>query len=200
MFSLLSLEVSVIETSSSRERIVLAAWELLQEAQDASAVTVRRVAERAGVGIGLINYHFTSKDLLLMEAAAQAMAQRAENWIAATKKPGKDAMSTLKQMLTDLTDMGSEHTYLMLMAARMELAGGEVTSPLYILPLVQQITGLDDVAARLVAFSLISALQSAVLRTGPFRDFTGFDLSEKGGRDSAISCLVDAVLRPAEEV
>ncbi|MGO1033510.1 TetR/AcrR family transcriptional regulator, partial [Clostridioides difficile] len=38
---------------------------LLNEVDDIEEITVRKIAERANVGVGLINYHFKTKDNLL---------------------------------------------------------------------------------------------------------------------------------------
>ncbi|MEU3191293.1 TetR family transcriptional regulator [Streptomyces sp. NPDC006992] len=51
-----------------RQRLLRAAAELIAE-RGWSAVSTRGVAERAGVGQGLVHYHFASLDALLQQAA-----------------------------------------------------------------------------------------------------------------------------------
>ena len=60
-----------------RERLLGAAAELIAE-RGWSAVSTRALAERAGVGPGLVHYHFPSLDSLLNEAALSAMVQVAD--------------------------------------------------------------------------------------------------------------------------
>ena len=65
------LFVFVLEDEKqARNRIIKAAIELLDEHSDPARITVRQIAERAGVGTGLINYHFQTKDNLLQEAVS----------------------------------------------------------------------------------------------------------------------------------
>lgn len=60
-----------------RERLLAAAGELIAE-RGWSAVSTRVLAERAGVGPGLVHYHFPSLNALLNEAALGVMAAVAE--------------------------------------------------------------------------------------------------------------------------
>lgn len=60
-----------------RERLLGAAGELIAE-RGWSAVSTRVLAERAGVGPGLVHYHYPSLNALLNEAALGAMAAVAE--------------------------------------------------------------------------------------------------------------------------
>lgn len=67
----------MVETAASRgrevrRRLVLAARELVPE-RGWAAVSTRTVAERAGVGPGLVHYHFASLQALLSEAAVGAL-------------------------------------------------------------------------------------------------------------------------------
>ena len=178
----------------ARARILESAWNILQEKKDANAVTVREVATRAEVGIGLINYHFESKDKMLMEAAGNAMKIAAMKWEEVEKDNTLYPKESLFQMLTQLSDMGSEHEYLIRMAARLELTEGEIGTPLFILPYVKRITGFEDTQAKLVAFVLITAIQSAVLRIDAFGRYTGYNIRNKDDRDKMIAKLIDICL------
>ncbi|GAA1118789.1 TetR/AcrR family transcriptional regulator [Nocardiopsis metallicus] len=64
-----------------RERLLTAASELIAE-RGWSAVSTRVLAERAGVGAGLVHYHFPSLNALLNEAALGVMASVAEQTLA----------------------------------------------------------------------------------------------------------------------
>lgn len=64
-----------------RERLLAAAGELIVE-RGWTAVSTRVLAERAGVGGGLVHYHFPSLNALLNEAALGMMADVAEQTLA----------------------------------------------------------------------------------------------------------------------
>lgn len=57
---------------STRERIVLATVEAL-EAEGMAALTIRGIAERAGVNVAAVNYHFGSKERLLEAVMEQTL-------------------------------------------------------------------------------------------------------------------------------
>ncbi|MEE1930193.1 TetR family transcriptional regulator [Streptomyces sp. TRM 70351] len=59
-------------TQDVRRKMLDAAVELIAE-RGWSAVSTRSLAERAGVGAGLVHYHFASLDALLTEAALDRM-------------------------------------------------------------------------------------------------------------------------------
>jgi AcrR family transcriptional regulator len=52
----------------SRSRILEATMALLQETHNISTLTVRMIAKKAGVGVGLVNYHFGDKQNLVRES------------------------------------------------------------------------------------------------------------------------------------
>jgi len=54
-----------MKTSSVKEKIVKVTIELLEECEAVEQVTVRDIAKKAGIGVGLINYHFQTKDNLI---------------------------------------------------------------------------------------------------------------------------------------
>ncbi|EQJ98197.1 bacterial regulatory s, tetR family protein [Clostridioides difficile P51] len=89
----------------ARERIIEVTLNLLNEVDDIEEITVRKIAERANVGVGLINYHFKTKDNLLSTAIGDVMS----NIIAElyddsvyTLRPIED----LKNLLKKLCDTG----------------------------------------------------------------------------------------------
>ena len=60
-----------------KEAIVQAAIALMEEKENRlDEITVREICKRAGVGLGLVNYHFGSKERLLA-ACGNRLAERA---------------------------------------------------------------------------------------------------------------------------
>jgi len=62
------------EKASTRTRIMKAAVEIIGKEGNLGA-TVREIAEKAGVNIAAINYHFSSKEKLIEEVERVAMEQ-----------------------------------------------------------------------------------------------------------------------------
>lgn len=59
----------------AKQRILEAATALLESESDPDKVTMRAVSKEAGIGLGLINYHFGSRDQL-MAACAEVLINR----------------------------------------------------------------------------------------------------------------------------
>ena len=55
----------VKQNKEIKEKIIHATIDLIKKYGDTSKITVRDIAASAGVGIGLINYHFQTKDNLI---------------------------------------------------------------------------------------------------------------------------------------
>ena len=54
------------ETNNVKDAIIRTTTELIQEYNgDATKITMRKISERVNVGLGLINYHFGSKEQLI---------------------------------------------------------------------------------------------------------------------------------------
>ena len=57
-----------MKKDETKELILRETIQLIREKDgDLSKVTARLIAERAGVSLGLINYHFSNKDNLILE-------------------------------------------------------------------------------------------------------------------------------------
>src|SRR3712207_5429450 len=87
-----------------RQRLLQAAAELIVE-RGWSAATTRVLAERAGVGAGLVHYHFASVQTLLTEAATGAARK-----LAAELGASVGAAATTEDLLSILVDVLDEYT------------------------------------------------------------------------------------------
>ena len=92
-----------------RTRILAAATALLGESSDPARITVRQIAERAGVGTGLINYHFQSKDNLLNEVVSGMMMAEVGSWMAETKDASLDPQTRLRRLLKETARIGMQY-------------------------------------------------------------------------------------------
>src|SRR5512145_1474653 len=117
-----------------KKRILQAAMELLNE-KEPQGITVRKIAERAGVGIGLINYHFQSKDRLLNEAVGGSMGVAAARWLDANEEEYPDPVLRLKNLLKETSTIGVRFPALLQIALSFELQHGNFSVPQLIVPI-----------------------------------------------------------------
>lgn len=184
-----------IEELDPKARILQAAIELLNE-QDPESITMRKIAERAGVGIGLINYHFQSKDRLLNEAVGGSMVEASSRWLNANEDEYPDPVLRLKNMLKETSSIGARFPSLVKIAVSYELQHGTFAVPQLIVPILREIFGTTkkEKELRILAFQLVTAMQVAAVRTEAFIAYAGIDLFNEDQRNKMIDLLVDSIL------
>lgn len=181
--------------ADTKERILTATIELLQMS-GARQATVRAIAERAGVGIGLINYHFGSKEALLYRAAASIIGDRSVSAQESYAHPEVDAETRLRQLVRERGRIVDRYPHLFEIVVRHELLEAEYDLPQQILPLLREMFGgqKKELELRLIAFSLVMSVRMALLRPEAFRKFTGLDLMESEQRELALDLFAKNIL------
>jgi AcrR family transcriptional regulator len=180
------------EELEARQKILNATCDLLREGVKTQSITVRRIAERAGVGIGLINYHFQSRDKLLNEAVNSLMGEQANLWLNPALQAQANPLESLRRLLKETSRIGVQFPAFTQVSVKYELEQGEVNVPTLLLPLLRQLYGSQksELEIRLIAFALVTALQAAMLRMDAFRRYTGINVSNDQQRDQCIDLLI----------
>lgn len=181
----------------ARDRILSAATELLLEKPVVSQVTVREIAERAGVGLGLINYHFKSKDALLKEAYDRMFLIRVQEWLDDRQTGALDPLDRLKGLVRTSAEISMDNLSLMQMSLSYELAHSGMETHLMILPLLRSIYQgeKDELSLRMIAMALISTLQAILVKKDAFEAYMGVDLDDPNQRASMLDLLFAQIIR-----
>ena len=174
-----------------RERIVEATCALIEESGGkVRAVTTRAIAARAGVGVGLINYHFQSKDRLI-----ELCVQRVISRVVGSFQPaqGGSAGERLSASAVQVFEFLAAHPQV----SRISILG-EMQSPAAgdnsdntrrgfagILG-----AGGDEGQKNLLAFALTASLQAAFLAGGELEGMLGYPLDTFDGRARFVGDLV----------
>ncbi len=181
----------------ARIRIIKAAIEILDEVADVDKVTVRQVAERANVGIGLINYHFKTKNNLLSIAVTDYMAKMATNFVIPGNYSGLEPVAMLKKMLKELYNFAEQHEKLMKFTLTQNLLNGEMETPLFLVPALKEIFGnkKDEIHLRIIALQILLPIQITSIRPTEFHLYSGIDLHNEKQRNTFIDTLVDNIVK-----
>ncbi len=77
MFEQCSIEVNFMDKAENiKERIIEVTTKLIERCDgNAKSITARMIAEKAGIGLGLINYHFGSKENLITECVQRIIGK-----------------------------------------------------------------------------------------------------------------------------
>jgi AcrR family transcriptional regulator len=129
------------KSTDAKSRISEAVGALLLEGVPAGEITVRQIAEKAGVGIGTINYHFQSKDRLIYEAVSKMLTGMAEEFSQGIMPGGQTPRKSLKNFLIQSSDMLLQHYETYKLQISYEMAKGDLGTPSYIVPVLREIAG-----------------------------------------------------------
>lgn len=181
---------------TAKDRIFEAAVELLGEEPNADAITVRRIAERAGVGIGAVNYHFQSKDNLLNQAVGALMQDEANKWLTPPADRAGGPVARLRALLKQTARVGMRYPHLLEIAVRYDLEQGPFTAADVVVPLLRELWEGERSEAdiRLVALQLLVSIQALYLRRDAVARFTGYRIGDADQMEQIIDRLIDNLL------
>jgi AcrR family transcriptional regulator len=180
-----------------KERILDATNAILRETDDPSQITVRQIAERAGVSIGSINYNFGSKDALIADAVWQMIGISAASWYTPDTNAAVDPVTRLRRMFKEGMRLALAYPKYMHIGLMHVLETGNMEAKSLILPLVREIVGAEkhDVELRMLAFQLVATVELAFLNLAQLCQFLGVDPSSEATIDAIIDIAVDNLVR-----
>ena len=164
------------------------------------SITARAITQRSGVALGLINYHFGSKDNLLAECSNKII-----NDLLCSMKPGllkaaDDGLSD-RERLTGYAKQTFEYLFANRAIVKMSILSDfssyrvDSNSALTQKGFQMAIRGdIPEKSKRLIAFSLASSMQTAFLAADESKKITGYDLNTKKGRSSFIEDTVNMLI------
>lgn len=173
------------------ERIKTATREILDECGDAESITVRQIAQRAGVGVGLINYHFGSKGRLLQQIVTERIEQLAQE-LADRREPGLSPERKLSGMMKTLFTFGAEYKTLMQVLIRESFESGNMDAAMAIVPLLRDILGpeADEMRLRIMALQILQPIQVSCLAPEKLNLYCGINLENAAQRDKFVDSLI----------
>ena len=158
---------------SNKEAIMEATISLINEKEDhIEEITVRQISKRAGVGLGLINYHFENKEKLI-----EACVERIINGI-----------------VEKFRGMG-EQTKGCTPFEKLDYLGNTQRTIQAFLPLVAQCRpDWDEEKVRQMTFYLISCMQLAFLRHEILLNTQGIDLRDPQERKGFHTKMLNSLI------
>lgn len=164
------------------------------------SITARAIAQRSNVALGLINYHFGSKDNLLAECSNKMI-----NDLLSSMKPGlmkaeNDGL-TDRERLTGYAKQTFEYLFANRAIVKMSILsdfrsyGADTNSALTQRGFQMALRGdITEKSKQLIAFGLASSMQTAFLAADESKKITGYDLNTKRGRGSFIEDTVNMLM------
>ncbi len=187
-----------------KERIIRSTIELIEQGNgNIGEITTRMIAEKAGIGISLIHYHFQTKERLVELCVQRIITGVIENFrpsVAAADSPLVRITAVARQVadflaanpaisrisiLGDLTQPAlQDNTALTMAGFSAAWQGGKSSS--------------GDPATlnvKTAVFALTALIQSAFLRKEQSRELFGYDMENKEERDRFIGWMAERLFR-----
>ena len=188
---------------SAKERILHAAIDIMREKGEVEYVTIRSIAGRAGVGLGLINYHFHSKEKLVGEAVRFFQTREIiSGWEGQLLFRPKNPVVLVGDMLKSFADFMADFPRISRISIFRDLSSSSeddntMETVKGLTPYIQEALGRNgkDGRAFRIAWTIISTVQTAFIRSELFSRDGGYDFFNKDERDSFIGELVTRCVR-----
>lgn len=183
-----------------KDRIIEVTTKLIEQ-NDIKNITARMIAEKADIGLGLINYHFGSKDNLITECV-----QRIIKNIVVGFHMEQDFNSD-KERLTAwaiyVFDFLFEHKAISRISVLSDFqnytsnCNSVLTQKGFMLAFKND-TSVNDKS--LLAFTLTAAMQSAFLGSEAVKMLLGYDFNKSEDRTKFIKSLIDILFEKAARI
>jgi Transcriptional regulator len=181
--------------SGAKDKIMSAVRELLAEGCSVEDITVRKIANHAGVGIGTVSYHFHSKDKLVYEVVAAQMADLAGGLSpdAASGTP----LERLRQFFSQTIELALKYSEIFKAQLSYEIVNGDLSICYFITPLLKEHFGSkkSDLEIMVTALQMISALQVILLKISEFQRCTGIDINDPKQREAVLEAILSMAVK-----
>lgn len=200
-----------------KQRILQAAIELIREVQAFEKVSMRKIAERAGVAVSMVNYHFQTKENLINRAVQSyigSVIAGSENRSAVegAAAPGEgsgeaaaddsmpDPVERMRRHLKQAADFIAAHPGISRVSILRDMQGGssdDNTSQVAAMVMRQlseiypQRAGSTELKVQ--ALVQVAAVQHLFLRTELNKEQLGLDFFDKEQRDALMDMVINTV-------
>ena len=187
---------------SPRNRIIYAAVTLIRGSDNISDVTVRKIAKEADVGIGLINYHFQTKERLINESVQFFMGNEiVTKWGETMLGSERDPVSALKIMLLDAANFLASYPRISRLSILYDQANpaeddNTMRAVRGIVPVIREIMGRKgkEKEAERIASICIAQMHNFFLREKVLIAMTGLSFKSEEDRNTFIDYIVERIV------
>jgi len=184
----------------AKDQIINSTIELIREYGDTSKITIRDICERSNVGVGLVNYHFQSKENLINVCVQKIIGNIINGFDELQKSINLNPIEKIKLLLRINLKFLVENPGISKVSIVSDLINGNsydntIQTRNAYLDLLKEIYGSskDESELKLILQILISTLQIIFLRKDIIRETDKIDLNDEYQRDKYINEIVDRI-------
>lgn len=189
-------------TEEVKEAIICAATELIEQSDgNINSITARAIADKSEVALGLINYHFESKENLIAICVQRIINKVLMRFAPDKQDYSKDDGLTDRERLISFAQQTYDFLYENYAMLKISILSDfkdykpRSNSAYTQMGFRFAIRGnIPESKKQLIAFSLTSIMQDALLCGENAKQITGYDLMKKSERDLFVSDTVTMLM------
>ncbi|MGJ7922223.1 TetR/AcrR family transcriptional regulator [Neobacillus sp. LXY-4] len=191
-----------MKTTEVKERIMATTIALIEECDSIENVTIRDIAAKTGVGVGLINYHFQTKDNLINQCVQKIIGNIINKFEVMSQGVSLEPIEKLRFLIKATCTFLATNQGVSRVSILSDLVAGTTsdntsqTINAY-LPVVRSIfeDTKTDTEIYISTHILISTLQSAFLRSEVLLQSVAVDFYDKEQRDQFIDKVIERIFQ-----
>lgn len=182
----------------AKQRIIDATINFISDKKDIQKITIRDIADKADVGIGLINYHFQTKENLINHCVQLIIGDVIGKFDLIYKSLDLSPIDKLKFMLKSTTSFLASNSGISRISILTDLTNekkqdNSIQTMEAYMPILKEIYGnnKDEKELKIIMQSIISTLQTTFLHSYTFKEYSGIDFFDKEQREEFIEIFID---------
>lgn len=190
-----------MKNTNVKDKIMDATTKLIEKCTSIENVTIRDIASKAGVGIGLINYHFQTKENLINQCVQKIIGSTISKFGPLYQSLTLEPLDKLRFLAKLTCSFLVENQGISRASILSDLGSGNCSDNTFqtmkaYIPVIREICGekKSDKEVYLYTHILITTLQSTFLRRDIFMENTGADFFDKKQREEFIDMVIDSIL------
>lgn len=197
---------SELECLSTKEKILKVTREIIAE-EGFQNITIRKIANKAGVNVAAVNYYFGSKDAVINETL-KTVTDELKDTFEFLKNSKEDPRTKLSIFIFNYTDMILKYPDLLKNVINLAIHNkpleGQIEYMTFMqtegIEILKQTIAeirpeLDEFTVYIKIIHLLSGLSFPFLMDNQFKKVMGFDLYDEKMREMHINDLLDYVYR-----
>lgn len=184
---------------STKENIILTVIRLL-ELKDVDEISTSDIAKEAEVAVGLINYHFKSKENLLEVAIDYFINETIKKESSDISAMGLEPEEKLRNSIKGYSDFLARHRKMCRLFFLKSLTNDKPVESTklgfeYYVPLLKELLNEDDESdIVIIIYQIINTVQISFLRNDMLKGATKLDFFSKEDRDKLVDKLISNVI------
>lgn len=185
-----------MQSEDTKKRLIDATKELLFSTQEPGKITARQIAAKAEANLAMINYCFQSKEKLLKTAIDEIVTAEFQK-TAVEEDSTLFPKERLKRLLCRVSEVTLQFERITRLSIPYQLLKAPMELPMAILPYVKELFSgsKPESYCRMVAYELVTVLQTVLYRKADFAAFSGIPLTTNADLTAFIDSQVELFLR-----